>query len=369
MKTALLEFVRRRRGYVALVLAPFALIALYYGLFASPRYVSEGRVIVEKDASLAGAALDFAGISIGAGGSTLDVELVREFIGSPAMLRYLETEHGFREHYATRDADWLSRLGAGASAEDRFEYYRDRVEVSINKDALTLDIAVQAFNPEYARKLGVAIVTRTERFVNEVGQALARDQVAFVQGEVDKANRRLLGAANELIAYQNEHGLLSPEIESQALSQVIAGLQQELARQRTELKAYQSYLNSSAPEIVTVRGRIAALERQIEQERAKQVRSRGDDEALNDLLVRYKELELGVQVATDVYQTALRSLEVAKLDASRKVKHLVMVSAPTLPDESTRPRRLYSLATALVMLHLLYLVGAMLVAIVNDHRE
>lgn len=368
MISAIADFARKRRSYVAFVLLPFLLLALYYALIVTPRYVSEGRVIVEKDASLENAAIDLAGVSLSGGGSTLDVELVRQFVESPAMLRHLDQTHALRAHYSDSGADWISRLSATASSEDAFDYYLDRVEVAVNKDALTLDVRVEGFEPAYAQKIGEAIVRRTEQFVNDVGQGLAREQVAFVQGEVDKANARLLEAANALIDHQNEHGLLSPEIENQALSQVIAGLQQELARQRTGLKAFRAYLNDSAPEVIAARGRVSALERQIEQERAKQVRT-GDNAALNDLLVRYKELELNVQVATDVYQSALRSLEVAKLDASRKVKHLVMVSAPTLPEESTRPRRLYTLTTLLVLLHLLYLVGAMLAAIVNDHRE
>lgn len=369
MKDAIVGFVGARKAYVGAVLLPLLVLCLYYLVIATPRYVSQSRIIVERDQSMAAASIELAGISLGSGGgSALDVELVKQFVESPAMLDYLDREHGFRKHYAGSGADWFSSLSSTASREDAFEYYLDHISVEVNTDALTLDVDVEAFEPEFARVLGAAIARRTEQFVNEVGQGLAREQVAFVQQEVDKANQRLLTAANQMIAYQNEHALLSPEMESQALSQVIAGLQQELARQRTELKAYQSYLGGTAPEVVSVRGRISALERQIEQERAKQVRT-GRGAALNDLLVKYKELELSVQVATDVYQTGLRSLEAAKLDASRKVKHLVMVSAPTLPEESTRPRRLYTLATALVLLHLLYLIGAMLVAIVNDHRE
>jgi capsular polysaccharide transport system permease protein len=229
---------------------------------------------------------------------------------------------------------------------------------------------VQGYDPAFAQKMAGAMVQRSEQFVNEVGQSLGREQVRFVDAEVAKAHTALLKAANELIAYQNEHELLSPEIESESVSAVIGGLQQELARQKTELKALQSYLSAAAPEVSAARKRVSALERQIDQERSKQVRGSGQDSsALNDLLIKYKELELSLQVATDIYQTGLKSLEAAKLDASRKVKHLVMVSAPTLPQESTQPRRAYLIATWALLLHILYLVGGIVVTIIKDHRE
>lgn len=367
MKEHLIRFLRRRGRYAIGVLLPSLLLLGYLGLIASDRYVSEARLIVERDsANVGGIAMGL--LSLGQGGSALDVELVKRFIESPAMVEYLDHALDLRKHYSQDKADFFSRLSPSASREDFVKYYLKRVDIHIDKDSLTLDLAIQAFDPVYAQKLARAVVERSERFVNDVGQSLAREQVAFAQGEVEKSNKRLVDAANELIAYQNEHEMLSPELESAALSQVIAGLQQELARQKTELKALRSYLSDSAPEVMAARSRIAALDLQISQERAKQVRT-GQSGALNALLVDYKELELGVRVATDIYQAGLATLEAAKLDASRKVKHLVMVSAPTLPQDATRPRRLYSLATAVALLHILYLIGGMIVVIIQDHRE
>lgn len=368
MKDRLIQFLRKRPAYMLGVAIPTLILLIYHGLIASDRYVSDARIIVERDAARVGG-LDLGLLSLGgAGGSGLDVELVKRFIESPAMLDHLDRTLQLRAHYTQDGIDRISRLAHDASREDFFAYYLKHVDIHIDEDALTLDLAVQGFQPAFAQRVAVAVVQRSEQFVNEVGQSLAREQVAFAQGEVEKANERLFKAANVLIEYQNEHELLSPELETAAVSQVIAGLQTELARQRTEMKALQSYLSPAAPEMVTVRSKISALERQIGQERAKQVRS-GNSAALNALLVKYKELELTVKVATDIYQAGLATLEAAKLDASRKVKHLVMVSAPTLPQESTRPRRAYGFATAAAMLHILYLIGGMILAIVQDHRE
>lgn len=367
MKDRLLKFVRKNPSYIIGVLLPSLGLALYMGLVASDRYVSEARLIVERDSSRGGG-VDLGLLSIAPGSSALDVELVKRFIESPAMVDHLDETLDLRDHFVNGSVDPFSRLSSTASHETFVKYFLEHVEIHIDKDSLSLDLAIQAFDRGYAQKLGKAVVDRSEKFVNDVGQGLAREQVRFAQNEVEKSNKRLVEAANELIAYQNEHEMLNPEQETALVSQVIATLQQELARQRTQLKSLGSYLSDSAPEVATARSRINALALQIEQERAKQVRT-GRSGALNDLMVGHKELQLNVQVATDIYQAGLATLESAKLDASRKVKHLVMVSAPTLPEDSTRPRRLYGVATAVTLVHILYLIGGMIVVIIQDHRE
>ncbi|HKY91038.1 MAG TPA: hypothetical protein VJM11_08360 [Nevskiaceae bacterium] len=365
---AIREWLRAHRAYSWLVLLPSALAALYYGLVASDRYVSMSRLLVERDASSSLGGVDVGLLSLGNSQNELDAWLVKRFIESPAMLDYLDSAMGLRAHYENPRADPLSRLWSWRSREAFLAYYLEHIDVYIDPDSLTIDLTVQGFDREYARKLAGAIAARAEQFVNDVGQSLGREQVKFVQNEVDQANARLQAASKALIGFQNEKGLFSPEAENAAVSQVISGLQIELAQRKTELKALLSYLAPTAPDVITVQNRIAALDRQIEQERAKQIRGTNAT-ALNDLLVTYGERQLNVDIARDIYQGGLKSLEAAKVDASRKVKHLVMVSAPTLPDTAQEPRRLFMFVTVFVLLNLAYLIGSLVFAIVQDHRE
>lgn len=356
------------RRYSLVVVLPSVLLGLWYGLIATDRYVSQARMLVERDTSSGLPGMDLGILSLGSSQSEIDAWLVKRFIESPAMLDHLDQTLGLRAHYESPEVDPFSRLWTSTSREGFVNYYLDHVDVSVDQDALTIDLSVQGFDPAYARKLGRAIAAHAEDFVNEVGQSLARQQVEFVQKEVDSAYVRLQKASKELIRFQNEKGLLSPEVESAAISQVIANLQAELAQRRTELKALLGFLSPAAPDVQNLQKRISALERQIEQERSKQVRGAGSA-ALNDLLFAYKDREMEVQIARDIYEGGLKSLEAAKVDASRKMKHLVMVSAPTLPQTSTEPRRLYGWITAVVLLNLAYVIGSLIISTIRDHRE
>lgn len=365
-------FILRNKLYSLLVLLPMVFISIYYGLIMTKRYVSEAQMIIQRDsASSSVAAINLSGLMGMSGAASLtDAPLVKEFILSPTMLDYLDQTLQLKQHYATAEADSLSRLSADATREDFLKYYRKRVSVRIDSESQTVKLEFQAFDPPYAKKLADAAVARAEQFVNGIGQSLAREQIRFVQGELEQANERLQKVSQDLLKMQNENRLLSPEIESQSVSQIIAGLQQQLAAERASLKNFLSFLGPGASEVVAARKRISAMERQVEQERAKQVGDNtGSDQGLNDLLLKYKEMELNVQVASDIYQTGLASLESAKLDASRKVKHIVMVSAPGLPERARYPRKAYTIVSAFILLNIAYFLISLVVATIRDHRE
>ncbi|WP_420464486.1 hypothetical protein [Panacagrimonas sp.] len=368
MRDRLLALLRRRWAYAGIVLLPTLLLGAYYLLLSTDRYVSDTRLIVEGDDPAGMATIALGLLTPNASGSALDAELVKSFILSPAMLDHLQETLDLRAHYSSPTLDPFSRMAADASSERFLKHYLNYVAVEIDEAAPIIRLRVQAFDRAYAQRLSAAIAERAERFVNEVGQSLAREQVAFVQGELDKTDRRLREETARLVNLQNRNRMLDPVLESQAVAQIIGGLQQELSRARTELKALQSFMSPTASEVVSQRKKIAAIQSQIEQERGKQVKA-GDTQPLNDLVLQFKERELALQVATDVYQGSLRSLEAAKLDASRKVKHLVRVSGPTLPEASLMPRRSYNVTTLFFFLNLLYLIGGLLIASIRDHME
>ncbi len=352
--------------YLSIAIVPLLLYALYIGLVRSSGYVSEAQMVIERDAMISAPSLDL-GIFSMPNTSLTDALVIKEYIRSRAMLESLDAELDLRGHYADDRWDPISRLDRQASKEDFLKFYRKRVDVRVDGESMIISLKVEAYTPEFAQAMATAIVRRAENFVNEISHALAREQMAFVQSELEGANRRLREASDRLVALQKKNELLSPEIETVTLGNIIATLQAELASRRAELSTLRSYLNDTAPEVVAARKRITALEQQIERERAKQVGI--DSQGLSELALDYQAAQMAVKVAADAYQIGLKTLETARLDASRKAKHLVQVSGPGLPDEALVPRRAYSIFTAAVLLHLLYFVVTLVVATVRDHRD
>lgn len=357
----------RARLFLFIVVLPTLIIWLYQAIWASPGYVARASVLVEHDGGMAVPTLDLGLFSLGSESSKTDALVAEHHIRSSTMLARLQQELDLRAHYSSRDFDWWQRMAKSASAEEFLDYYRAQLTTQVDQDSNVLTLELRAFDPALAHRAMQTLVRFAEEFVNDMSRDLALGQLEFLQEEVDAAHARLREASRELIDLQRDTAMLSPEQETEAAGQILGGLLQELSRQRTKQKALAEFLNPEAADLVVTRQRVKALEEQIQQERNRLVGI--DGEGLNDIWLSYQDAEVNMKLATEVYKNALASLETTRMDAARKVKFMVRVAGPTLPEEAEYPRVVYSVLTAFVLLCLLYFVAGLFWAAVLDHRE
>jgi capsular polysaccharide transport system permease protein len=298
----------------------------------------------------------------------LDAELVTEFILSRDMLGRLEDKHNLKSHFQNSEIDLLSRLPADASKEDFLEYYQDHLSVTLNEVSSVLTIEVQAFSAGYSTEVLETVLEESELFINNIGHKLARSQVLFVQGEIERAQQNLRDSKRAILEFQDTHKLYNPEQEGVAMQTVVHQLEGELARSQTELKSLKSFMNAQAPEVVSLRGKIKALEQQLEQERSK-LAGNPKGQNLNDITSGFQDLKMDIEFATDIYKTALITLEQARVEAYRKLKHLVIVESPELPEDAKYPRIIYNIATLGLILLLVYGVFVIVIATIREHKD
>ena len=348
---------------------PMLLAILYYAFLAADRYVSESKITVRQSGDTASAevsslALMMAGVNTGSREETL---YLRDYIHSLDMLKHLDAKFKLREAYDSKKIDPLFRLYAGTSQEWFLRYYRDRVEVVFDDLTGLLSVRVQAFDPELAQKANAEIIAQSERFVNEISHRMAREQLAFAETEMLKARERYQTAKNRLLAFQNKHKVLDPLVQAQATATLSAQLESEIAHKEAELKTLTGYLQESAPQVAVIRNQITALKAQLDKERGK-VASQ-DGSRLNRLASEFQSLALEAGFAEDAYKATLTAMETTRIEASRKLKSLVVVETPARAEVAVYPQRIYNLATLLVILVLVYGITRLVIATIQDHRD
>ncbi len=357
-----------KKSWMWLVVFPFLLSCIYYGVIASDRYVSEAKVTIKQTDSIgqveAGISLLGATTSPGA----QDAKMLQEYLLSLDMLHYLESNQSLRAHYQSGHADMFSRLDEDARQEQFLEFYRDHMEVSYDELSGVLTVRAQAFEADYGQQLLKVILARGEEFINNIGHNMAKEQVGFVQGELNRARESLRTSQHQILTFQDEHKLFNPQQESGARLEIVNSMEASLARLKADLTNRLSYMQDTAVEVVALKDRIRAEEAQLKIERSKLV---GDQagENMNDVNAEFKNLQMNVEFATDNYKTSLLSLEQARIEAYRKLKHLVVVDSPSLAENAEYPRRIYILSTLLVLLCIFYGVGRIVVATVREHRD
>ena len=348
------------------VVGIFCIAVLYFGVMVSDRYVSRADVLVKQadQIKMLPEALSILGVG---GSSHQDVLLIQDYLQSWDLLSTLDRELDLKGHYQSHQADFFSRLSGDASREDFIEYYRKHLTLHLDDLSGVLTIELQTFDPDYSQRVVTLMLKESEQFINRLGHKMALDQLAFVEKEADRAYQRVQTEKNKVLAFQNSHQLLSPESTSSAQVGMINQIEAELVRQQTELKRLKSYMKSTAPQVVAVETSVNALNKQLQQEQGKLTGV--DKDAMNEITASYQEVQARASLAADFYKTSLISLEQARVEAYRKIKHLLVISQPTLADTAEYPRRLYNLATVGVLLCLFYGLVVMGLATLREHQD
>lgn len=348
------------------VVACFAIAVLYFGVVASDRYVSRAQIVIKQADQIK--MLPDTLSMLGLGGSNHeDVLLIQDYLNSPDLLAKLDKELGLKAHYQSHDVDYFSRLSGDVSQEDFIKYYRDHLSLRLDDLSGVLTIELQAFDPAYGQRVVSLMLKESEGFINKLGHQVALEQLAFVEKEVDRAYQRVQDEKAKVLDFQNRHNLISPESTSSARLGVVSQIESELASQQAQLKQLQSYMKDTAPAVISVKARAEALSEQLAQEKARLTGT--DQDAMNEVTARYMDVQTQATLAADLYKSGLISLEQARVEAYRKLKHLLVVSQPTLAEDAEYPRRLYNLATIGVLLCLLYGLIVMGLATLREHQD
>ncbi len=353
-------------GSFALVLAASLLVVVYYSVIASSRYVSESQFVVKQASSAEPQLMGLAAIAT-TSSSTRDSLIIKQYIESRAMAEALDRAIQLRAHYQNTQWDVMSGLSDTASVEDYVEYYQNHVTVRHDEMADIIYIEAQGFTADYALLLGDTLLKLSETFINSLGDKMAKEQLAYAQKEVERLYGTMKQQQTLLLNFQNTNQLFSPEQQGSALLGAITELQSNIIQQEAKLKEMTAVMRSDSAQVQGQRILLDSLKAQLSEEKSKLTSD--DQQSLNQITANYQEIKLGSELVSSMYQGALSSMEVVRADAYRKLKHLLVIQAPALPESDQYPRRIYSIVTWFISLLLIYLLGRLVVAIVNEHKD
>ena len=344
------------------------LAALYWGVIASDRYVSEAHVVVQRTELAGGSTISIGSLLGNSAPNQEDQLLLRDHLLSVDMVQKLDAKLGLRAHYSDTRRDPISRMwGRNASLERFHEHFLTRVIVEFDDFSGVLLIQAQAYDPKMAHAIASALVDEGEQFMNALAHSLAQAQVTFLERQVTDMQKRVLDTRQTVLTFQNENGLVSPQGTAENLAAIVNRLEAQIAELQARRTAMLGYLMPDSAGVVELNLQIGALEKQARDERRRLAAPQG--KTLNRTVEEYQRLELHAQFAQDVYKTALAALESGRVEATRTLKKLSVLQRPFEPQYPIEPRRIYN--TVVFMLLALIAAGAiqLLAAIIRDHQD
>ena len=359
-----------RHKLISFTAVLFLLFATYWLFLASDRYVSTAHIVVQRTDLSGGGGVDFASLLSGSGGgiNRQDQLMLRDYLLSVDLLQKIDADLHLRSHFSEWTLDPISKFWfKNAPIEWFHDYYLSRVSIDIDDYTGLLVINVQAFSPVMARTIGQVLVREGDVFMNKTANGLALIQVEFLEKQVTQMHAKFLVARQALLSYQNQKGLLAPMAAAESIVAIVAKLQANLSELQTQRSALQAYLVPTHPSVVQLNQQIAAVEKQIEQEKRNLASPSG--QPLNKTVEEYQRLEQEADFAEAIYKTALSGLESGRIEATRTIKKITITQSPNLPEYPREPMRIRNTLVAFISLLILLGIFQLLLAVVQDHKD
>ncbi|MDF3057820.1 MAG: hypothetical protein K0R17_2035 [Rariglobus sp.] len=351
-----------------LVIAPTLLLAAYWVFLYTPVY--EAAVVVLPRSSDIPSGADPAGAMLGAALRSKDVDshMIEQYILSPDMLKRLDADLRLRDHYSSPSINRWQRLPKDASFDEFLDYYRGMVRVIVDSSSI-LHVEARGFSPGQTLALADHIVSESEAMLNAVSRQLADKQVGFIRLEVAKAESLFKDRTQKLTLYQNTAGQLDPARYSEALMEVIARMERELAEQNTRIAGRRTFIAAGAPQLVETQSRIDALTTEISTLRARLAGQAPGGTPLASEIMKFNDAAIETEFAAKTYASALLALQSAHAQAALNIRSLIVIAHPSSLEDATYPRVGYWTLTALALLGLVTVLGRLIYDSVMCHID
>jgi len=364
-------------SFIAVVVVPGFASIVYFALIASSQLAAEARFAVRqvevaasdglssKDSSSAGGN---ASISFSFTATGQDAYIVTSYIRSRAIVDDLSRTLNLREIFRRPEADFWARLKRNASIDELTDYWNGMVNTYIDAPSGIVTLRVRAFRAEDAVALAKAVLSLSETLVNRISDRARSDAMEQSEEEVRRGFQMTQSALADLRQFRDNAGIIDPVQATTEIGKLLIPLMTEKIRLESDLFVASRDLDSSAPTVKALKNRLNTTEKQIADLKGKLTSTSGNGKTVAASLAKFEELELQRQFAEKLYTLAQADLDRARQRADRQSIYLTVFVPPSLPEDSRYPRRIAFPLLIIAGLIIIWAIGAMTVASVEDHR-
>ncbi|MDE4910056.1 capsule biosynthesis protein [Methylobacterium sp. 092160098-2] len=350
--------------FVLCFILPALAGAVYYGLIASNRYVTEARFAIRPAlGSSDKTSSETGGTDSGTSNQMVaqDTQITREFILSRPMLEILEGQLPLRQWFSSDSIDYFSRFDPEKPIEKFVRYWKRRVGVEVESGSGIMSVTVEAFDPDESLSIAKAVMKEAERKVNALSVKSRDDAVAESARELRLAEERMTKIRLAMRDLRNREGVLDAQKTNDINIKMIAELRSSRINLAVQLAIGQRDLGPDSRRIMDLKQQIKDIDDNIARiERQSASQDPDQKRLLSDALTRFEILENDRKNAEKYYQQVLTAYERARIISARQIEFFSPIVEPVKAESSTEPRRL--LMIGLIMAGAGILFGASMFA-------
>lgn len=333
-RPALVARLLRRPAFLIAVLIPNLLSILYFGLIASPIYVSTAQLVV-LNPQKAGPSL--SSLLAGASGDSSEEGgyLLKSYLASWEAFHSVEQSQRLALNFG--DGDPISRYGGLATlfrSNDvaLWHYLNRKVDVVIDQKSGIVSLNVLGYRRDFAVGLATAMLNDAVAHMDQMNAEQERDYVGSAITRRARIEQALQSDLNALARYRSSTGTYDPkELYASNLS-----LLNSLALKQAELKSQRDAISDATPnnpvarnlgsQMTSVEGNIASTQHAF--------RPLARNSAAYEKLVVSRDTNISLLAQANM------AVQEAQLNSEKNRYYLNVISTPSQPQTPEEPRRL-----------------------------
>lgn len=192
-------------------------------------------------------------------------------------------------------------------------------------EAGTIDITVEARDPQRAADMANAYVELLDLFNREVRTTKGRRTREFVEGRLEETKSQLADAEKQLAQYQSENKTIALTPEMSSSVETAAQLYAERAALQVRLGVVQNYSRGRSDEEIQLEQRLRELDRQLG--------------LLPETGLELARLLRDVKTFEQLYLLLMAEYEDARIAEARDVATVEALDIASIPERKSKPRR------------------------------
>lgn len=358
-------------AFVIFVILPVAITAWYFYNRAADQFATTVAFTVRSE-DITSAADLFGGLggALGGGnGSSMDADILYEFIRSQEMVATLDARLNLRNLYTTyRYDDPLLSFNPDGTIEDLTSYWQQMVRISYDAGTGLMELRVLAFDPDEAKLIAEAIFNESTTMINALSAIAREDATRYAREDLEVAEERVKETREALTSFRVATQIVDPAADLQGQMGLLNMLQAQLAEALIELDLLSSATREGDPRREQAQLRIDVIEARIADERRKFGAGTPGDESYATTIAEFERLAVEREFAEQAYSVALSSYNAARAEANRKSRYLAAYINPTLAEKAEFPQRALIVAVVTLFSFLFWSIGTLVYYSLRDRR-
>lgn len=364
----IMDWMRKRRIFMLLVVLPTLLTAAYLYLVAADQYQTEAHFVIQSanGNSVPMSFGDVLGFAAPVSASQSQAMGVSDYLGSQEAVDTLNKQVDLVTMFRRPEADFLAELHPAAPTPERLlDYYTGKVTTRYNRDTGISTLEVRAFRPGDSYAIISRLLELGEKRVNELNKRAYNDAVLATQRQLDEAEQNARNIEAQMTSYRQGHSDVDPMVSGTQQSALLTTMQGNLASSRAQLALMGTMISHSSPQYRAMQERVAVMQAEVDRQKGQLT---GGGSTVASRLGGYEDLKVRQAFAAKRYEAAAAALEKARETARRQSLYVQRIVDPSMPVKALYPKRAQTVFTVLLALLVAYSIGWLIVAGVREHK-